>query len=185
MVNHFSFPIKELPEDDTVEGRTMATISLLLPLTILLDAIREELELKHEGKAGRSLFDDQPGWYGVVGRLVSNRLGVPGHECVLRFVCEMQQRPLAEWSLLGQLLEIVFTPRYGNATELLEYATSERLGRWLGDPGCRDHYPRCPGSLFQYMESFANLTTSDEEEKTFKQSLLDPHLHTASFNMIM
>jgi len=138
------------------EPREVALVQLLLPIHIFLDALSAEIQTK-----GRSGLEDQPSLFRTVEDLVTSHTGAPGHACVLRFICELQHHPLERWSLLGQLISVLFTPEYGDKNQLLDYATSHRLGRRIRDSrDCASHYGECPLSVFRYMEAFGNSTVT-------------------------
>ncbi|KAH8360099.1 hypothetical protein KR093_010803, partial [Drosophila rubida] len=82
--------------------------------------------------------------------MVLQHLGLPGHSCLLRVICEHAALPLShESGLLGELFHIILTPsssndRLGKRSNRV-YHTAERLGRRGGS--CEALYAsRCPRS---------------------------------------
>jgi len=160
LTNTLIFPVmeEENPLDGSQPGRSLALVRIYLPLFFLLDNIQAEVL---GGGLGRSGLEDQPSLFRTVEDLVTSHTGAPGHACVLRFICELQHHPLERWSLLGQLISVLFTPEYGDKNQLLDYATSHRLGRRIRDSrNCASHYGECPLSVFRYMEAFGNSTVT-------------------------
>lgn len=161
MENSFEFPYEEAAaRPGHSEAREVGLLNLLLPVHIFLDALAAELQAVAAG-AGRSGLEDQPSMFRALEGVITSHTGAPGHSCVLRFICELQHHPLERWSLLGQLISVLFTPQYGDPTQLLDYATSHRLGRRIGHfDDCGSHYGDCPLSVFRYMEVFGNSTVT-------------------------
>ena len=62
LVNHFEFPLMEAENalDSGKPGRELGSLSFIIPITILLDGIRAELENKNGrwgwGRAGRDMI---------------------------------------------------------------------------------------------------------------------------------
>ncbi|MPC65927.1 hypothetical protein E2C01_060066 [Portunus trituberculatus] len=50
----------------------------------------------------------------IAGRL-ANQFGVDGPACVQRFMCELQQRPIHNRTMVGMLLTLLFTEQKGGA----------------------------------------------------------------------
>ena len=57
---------------------------------------------------GRSLAHDQLEIFGSIERSLSS-VGVEGRPCLLRFICEMHQRPIGRNSILGEVFDVVFS----------------------------------------------------------------------------
>ncbi|XP_050708575.1 uncharacterized protein LOC127005623 [Eriocheir sinensis] len=129
----------------------VAMTALVLPVGILLERFFDEIE------KGRSLGEEQAGVYeAVAAKLVE--FGLDGRACVLRFICELQQRRLARSTVAGQLLGVLFTPRVGGQ-EGGHYLAAKGLGGRKGVV-CASHYSSCPHSAFLYFEALRNLTTT-------------------------
>jgi len=82
--------------------------------------------------------------------MVLQNLGLPGHSCLLRAICEHAALPLThESGLLGELFHIILTPSRSRdplgMTKDRVYQSAERLGRRGGN--CELTYAnRCPRS---------------------------------------
>ncbi|KAH8307638.1 hypothetical protein KR044_006410 [Drosophila immigrans] len=87
--------------------------------------------------------------------MVLQHLGLPGHSCLLRVICEHAALPLThESGLLGELLDIVLTPSSSSdrlgLTANRVYQTAERLGRRGGN--CDLVYAsKCPRSPMDFI----------------------------------
>ena len=57
----------------------------------------------------RSLGDDQVGVYEAVADKLNTQFGLDGRACVLRFICELQQRHIGRYTMAGKILTALFT----------------------------------------------------------------------------
>ncbi|XP_068206820.1 uncharacterized protein [Palaemon carinicauda] len=75
-------------------------------------------------------------------------IGMNGKACLLRAICEMFQAPLDRYGILGEALEIFFSPSLSPYAEfrLDDYLEAELVGRSSGV--CVDYEENCPHSLF-------------------------------------
>ncbi|KAL7637670.1 UNVERIFIED_CONTAM: hypothetical protein RMT77_011279 [Armadillidium vulgare] len=79
------------------------------------------------------------------------RFGLPGKECLLRFLCELYERPIA-CGLLGEAVNIIFRPSFSEGEENLleeykELLKAENHGKYEGN--CQQKYHRCQVSIFE------------------------------------
>ncbi|XP_071523830.1 uncharacterized protein [Panulirus ornatus] len=150
--NSLVLPIVNQKQEETV----LAFVSVVLPINILLDSFLLDV------LDGRSYSEDLAGVYGVVSGRLAGQFGVDGQACILRFICQLQQRPIARWSLAGHLLTILFTPRLGGKDGdldlLKEYLAAQILGR-KENTDCISLYDTCPFSVFEYFDTLRNMTS--------------------------
>lgn len=73
--------------------------------------------------------------------IFSFRDNLNGHECVLRAICEVAETPLGHNGLIGEVLQILFSP---NDEEKLDsdYKFARKVGLNGGD--CTKTYSDCP-----------------------------------------
>ncbi|XP_064101583.1 uncharacterized protein LOC135212116 [Macrobrachium nipponense] len=158
LINSLILPIETVPADDlTVEPTLRGYLTFLFPVSILLDALMDEAE------DGRSLGEEQFGVYESIERRLSAEYGVDGRSCILRFICELQRRPISQWTVAGQLLTVLFTPSYGGKKEDLELLMKYRAAQMLGmkdEIDCSAIYNKCPFSVFYYFDAVQNVTSS-------------------------
>ncbi|XP_063875931.1 uncharacterized protein LOC135108960 [Scylla paramamosain] len=97
---------------------------------------------------GRAAIDqDRVHTYTSIESLFSN-LGVNGHQCLLKAICETAEEPAEDYGLVGQLLDLVLAPNHGLQTAreaLREYSAAESYGREVGN--CDLAYSTCPLNL--------------------------------------
>ncbi|XP_076040894.1 uncharacterized protein LOC143025305 [Oratosquilla oratoria] len=148
--NELHLPVPEGKSHTTGE-RVKSIVAFSFPFTILLDALAAEIGV------GRSLGDDQVAVYSELAAQLTNAFGVDGRSCLLRFVCEMQRRALAEWTIVGELLTVLFNPSKGGEGFLDDFRVAKKLGK-ADCVLCSDHYTECPISVFNYFESLSNAT---------------------------
>ncbi|XP_045107954.1 uncharacterized protein LOC123502769 isoform X1 [Portunus trituberculatus] len=109
-----------------------------------------------EVRRGRSLAEEQVGVYEAVAQKLHTQFGLDGRACVLRFICELQQRRLGHSTVAGKVLTALFTP-HTLETEGQLYLAAKGLGH-RKDAACASHYSSCPHSVFLYFETLRNLT---------------------------
>ncbi|XP_068213824.1 uncharacterized protein [Palaemon carinicauda] len=126
-----------------------------------------------QSRRGRSIQQDQLELFLQIEDNIST-LGVDGHACVLRFICELQVNRFASSSMLGELFTLLFTPKQGdNYTLLKEYIEAEMVGQEEGllpmGSRCVERYSACPMSVFAAFRSlqgeFGFSTPSDKPPK--------------------
>ncbi|KAK3874177.1 hypothetical protein Pcinc_020866 [Petrolisthes cinctipes] len=141
----------------TDQDVVLALFQFVFPINLLLDAVKEELF------KGRSLGEEQAGVYNGLAEKLKKEYGLDGRACVQRFVCELQRRHIAGWSVAGRILTHLFTPHAGgnkrNIDPLRDYLTAQSLGN-REDNVCGLHYQSCPFSVFNYFDARKNITNS-------------------------
>ncbi|XP_047121942.1 uncharacterized protein LOC124805424 [Schistocerca piceifrons] len=82
--------------------------------------------------------------YGAISSIMDG-LGVDGHSCLLRAICEAAETPLLHDGLLGELAHLLLSP--GNQEEeLQEHREAREAGRGGGGGACLRRYDACrPG----------------------------------------
>ncbi|XP_050713139.1 uncharacterized protein LOC126996582 [Eriocheir sinensis] len=124
-----------------------APTGVSIPFTI---DVPYEFTLPNVTKIGAMARDDRLDLYGVVERLFE-RFGLDGRECLLRAVCERASSSLEGAGMLGEVLTTILTASLSTSSEgMYEYVLAEHNGRTDGE--CWTHYPRCPISLFNWLE---------------------------------
>ncbi|XP_040564305.1 uncharacterized protein [Lepeophtheirus salmonis] len=104
----------------------------------------------------RSLEEDQVSILSKLEEAITKG-GMNGRHCVLKAICELQETPIHEWSVLGEMISVLFRPKKGYHSELLDYKKAEKLGSETGK--CWSHYPNCPISIFNIIP---DLYTKDD-----------------------
>jgi len=92
-----------------------------------------------------------------------DKSGLPGHQCILRSICEIKETPIHEWSLVGEMITNFILPKKDNLTALDEYRKAETIGEEQGD--CWSFYPQCPFSIFNIIPDV--YTKDDQVKVTF------------------
>jgi len=123
-----------------------AVIEFALPMTIFLDTIFDGnlLGARH----ARSAADEQSSLFRWM-ETAYGTAGLDGKKCLLRTICEMQEHRLGEWSMYGELLSILLSPRKDEQSLLDEYIVAEKLGR-TNPVLCSMEYHKCPFSVFNF-----------------------------------
>ncbi|XP_066989958.1 uncharacterized protein [Macrobrachium rosenbergii] len=119
---------------------------MLCTITLYLDVI------KQQNRMNRRFADDQLFIYQYVESRLTNEYGVDGRSCLLRFICEINRFPIREWTMIGELISEVFTPREGKGSHLEAYHYAAETGRsTVGLSSCSQEYSSsCPLSVFNF-----------------------------------
>ncbi|XP_068217690.1 uncharacterized protein [Palaemon carinicauda] len=77
-----------------------------------------------------------------------NTVGINGKACMLRAICEMFVEPLEHHGLIGEFIEVFFSPsrKHENDERLSEYTKAELEGKSTGR--CEQYHEACPYSFF-------------------------------------
>ncbi|CAL4091598.1 unnamed protein product [Meganyctiphanes norvegica] len=87
--------------------------------------------------------------------------GINGQGCLLRFICELQKYPIKDFTIAGEILTSLFTPRSDRNGALSAYREAEMLGQLDEEDICWDHYGvQCPLSVFSFFDDGQNYTAS-------------------------
>uniref|UniRef100_A0A0C9QY20 AtpA_1 protein n=1 Tax=Fopius arisanus TaxID=64838 RepID=A0A0C9QY20_9HYME len=80
-----------------------------------------------------------------------------GMSCMMKSICQVSQIPVGDGSLVGELLNVMLTPDYGNTSFFtgLHYLRAAEAGRGGGD--CSTIFPGCPEScgFLDHITSFS------------------------------
>ncbi|XP_037803413.1 uncharacterized protein LOC119597842 isoform X1 [Penaeus monodon] len=105
-------------------------------------------------RRGRSIQEDQMELFHQIEDNIS-AMGVDGHACILRFICEMQTNRFSASSIFGEIFTLMFTPKQGDDYTLLkEYIEAEMAGA-EGSQRCSERYLTCPVSVFSALRSLS------------------------------
>ncbi|XP_064087343.1 uncharacterized protein LOC135201999 [Macrobrachium nipponense] len=76
-------------------------------------------------------------------------VGIDGKACLLRAICEMFVAPLDHHGLVGEIMEVFFSPsrRHGNDERMEEYTEAELRGK--NSRECKQYHKACPYSFFE------------------------------------
>ncbi|XP_062126900.1 uncharacterized protein LOC133839399 [Drosophila sulfurigaster albostrigata] len=139
----FGIPVKDLAFETVISGYALR-MQYFLPN----NASQSLTDRRHKGGINLGSTYRWIVYRGI--EMVLQPLGVPGHECLLRVICEHAAIPLThESGLLGELLHIILTPSssmdtLGVAPDRV-YQTAERVGSRGGN--CDLLYAsKCPRS---------------------------------------
>ncbi|XP_050725513.1 myb-like protein X [Eriocheir sinensis] len=125
----------------------------------ILDALFQDYVL------GRSLADDQASVYRAAESRISASPGLDGRACVLRFICELRKNPIQEWTIVGELLTMLFTPRENGKGILKDYLQAIEVGDEEDPDSCYNAYAfKCPLSVFNYFRTLQEEEEEEEEE---------------------
>ena len=69
-----------------------------------------------------------------------NKEGKSGRECILRTICEVAESPLKHNGLIGELMDIVFTP-YDNESIHEDFKLAKKAG--IEQNNCTEKYKKC------------------------------------------
>ncbi|KAK7074555.1 hypothetical protein SK128_000917 [Halocaridina rubra] len=142
----YSAPLYQAEQADGTK-ETIAIYSLSFGILIFLNSLLNE---GNAGRGERTIQQDQLELFLQIEDNIST-MGVDGHVCVLRFICEMQLNRFSKSSMFGELFTLMFTPKQGDDyTILKDYIEAEMVGL-DGDTTetvCQEKYYTCPISVF-------------------------------------
>jgi len=99
----------------------------------------------------RSLGEDQLNiFHSIEGSL--SGMGVDGRSCLLRLICELQANSVGRFTVIGEILAVLFTPKRGMNDFLHEYIEAEVTG--TEGKNCQEAYSTCPFSLINAMKQY-------------------------------
>ncbi|XP_076041873.1 uncharacterized protein LOC143025751 [Oratosquilla oratoria] len=147
IVNSFTLPIlSDADGDGSPTLRSLITISL--PIVIFLDTLLGENTV---GKRARSLGEDQLNIFSSIESTLAS-LGVEGRPCLLRLICEMQENPIGRYTVIGEVLSVLLTPKRDLSDFLHDYIEAEEVGRQNQD--CSNMYSKCPFSIINAIKNY-------------------------------
>ncbi|XP_066974508.1 uncharacterized protein [Macrobrachium rosenbergii] len=148
-------PTISLPMDKDLPYGFSNSATVSLPMKILCDELgmtsventwgRRKRETSPS--VGNLAGGDREVLYKIVERSL-NSVGIDGKACLLRAICEMFVAPLDHHGLVGEMLEVFFSPsrRHVNEERLAEYTEAELQGK--NSRQCEKYYEACPYSFF-------------------------------------
>ncbi|XP_037081190.1 uncharacterized protein LOC119101905 [Pollicipes pollicipes] len=104
-----------------------------------------ELLRKLNGAYGRHFVHDQYSMYRSMETGLVEGLAMEGRGCVLRAICDAAHLDLAKFSLLGEMLSVLLTPKRSHLPEMEDYSQAFKEGKKYGN--CKKRYSDCPLSL--------------------------------------
>ncbi|KAI9563743.1 hypothetical protein GHT06_011207 [Daphnia sinensis] len=113
----------------------------------------ERLFVKKKTRSSRKIGEDQHTIFKLLERSLQNT-GIDGRACLLRAICEMQQVPFNHYSLMGEILTALLTPKRAAGNLMQEYLEAEKLGQADAE-FCITNYSGCPVSLFNMMRTYS------------------------------
>ncbi|KAK3866502.1 hypothetical protein Pcinc_027970 [Petrolisthes cinctipes] len=115
-------------------------------IIIILDALFDQYALGR-----RSFTDDQAAIYQTVEERLATIYGLDGKVCVQRFICELTKYPIKDYTVIGELLTLVFSPRQDGSDLMQEYLDAQQTGEVEHSETCTIAYGNdCPVSIFNY-----------------------------------
>ncbi|XP_069971360.1 uncharacterized protein [Penaeus vannamei] len=176
ITNQVSLPTGSNSAPDRA-ARYIHAVQFLFIATLTL----KDLFPPDEGSGGsRSLGEDQLNiFHSIEDSLAS--LGVDGRSCLLRLICELQGNAIGRYTVVGELLTLLFTPKRGMNDFLHDYIEAEDAGRDGGD--CAARYQSCPFSLTgtleryrRYMESVSSIEDKPaDDSRPFANTIGNDH----------
>ncbi|XP_068213825.1 uncharacterized protein [Palaemon carinicauda] len=125
--------------------------AMLCSITLYLDVI------KQQSRMNRRFADDQLFVYHWLESKLTREYGVDGRSCLLRFICEVQSFPIRDWTVIGEMISTVFTPREGTGGPMLEYFEASEIGRISSSSSCSEQFSNsCPLSIFNYFDQMVS-----------------------------
>ncbi|XP_071512426.1 uncharacterized protein [Panulirus ornatus] len=144
-----------LGDRDTGDLEMAMAMVLIFRLQIRLYEV-----FNRDSRRGRSIQEDQLELFRQIEDNIAT-MGVDGHACVLRFICEMQTNRFSRSSIFGEIFTLIFTPKQGDDYSLLkDYIAAEMAGQEADTPSgsagpiCVERYPSCPMSVFAALRRF-------------------------------
>lgn len=131
-----------------------------------------------KSRRGRSIQQDQLELFLQIEDNIS-AMGVDGHACVLRFICELQSNRFSKSSMFGEIFTLMFTPKQGDDyTILKDYIEAEMVGQegeTLGGK-CLNKYYTCPVSVFAALRRLqGGLGFSRPSDKPLNTTIYSPY----------
>ncbi|XP_046450906.1 uncharacterized protein LOC124198884 [Daphnia pulex] len=157
--NQLTLPLVAV--DDKGKTAIRGLIQLLVPVTIFLDTIFADTA----GYTTRGFGDDQYQIYKSMEGILQ-ATGIDGKACLLRTICEMQTNPIGEFTVVGEILTILLSPKRGINDFLHDYIDAEHIGQ-SHNMTCAGEFRECPVSLYNLFRSDgdSNEIVDDEDDE--------------------
>ncbi|XP_068237433.1 uncharacterized protein [Palaemon carinicauda] len=143
--------------DDNGDGvpTIRSLVSFSIPVAIFLDT------LFGESASTGNMAADQLNVFRSMEDSIG-AMGIDGRGCLLRLICELQSNPIGEFTVIGEIITVLFTPKRGLNDFLDEYIHAEMAG--ANGEHCATRYPTCPFSIMntlrqhkKFMEGFSTI----------------------------
>ncbi|KAG7168543.1 uncharacterized protein LOC121867310 [Homarus americanus] len=172
IVNQLGVPINTDNDNDSVPTPRLLPYGAV-SFIIILDALVQEYV------KGRSYTDDQVSIYRSLEDKMTATYGLDGPACLLRFICDLQKFPIKDWTIVGEVITAVFTPREDGRGMLLDYREAQLAGQMEDPESCFVNYGyTCPFSVFNYFRELEDLERQDnlplDDEEEAQELLLSP-----------
>ncbi|XP_032790698.1 uncharacterized protein LOC116927754 [Daphnia magna] len=153
-------------------GRTAirGLMQLIIPITIFIDTIFSD----KAGYTARSFGNEKYQVYKSVEGILQST-GIDGKACLLRTICEMQTNPIGEFTVVGEIITILLSPKRGINDFLHEYIDAEQIGQ-SSNMTCAREFSDCPISLYNLFRSSrgdSNEMELDEDEENESSDTVD------------
>ncbi|XP_064079614.1 uncharacterized protein LOC135196722 isoform X1 [Macrobrachium nipponense] len=156
-----------LPTSDNTSGGT--TMRSAIQFLIISNTLLETIFMPSAQNSGGSSTDQLNIFRSIEDSM--GAMGFDGRGCLLRLICELQSNPIGEFTVIGEILTVLFTPKRGLNDFLHEYILAEMAG--ANGEHCPTRYPTCPFSLMktvkQYKRFMEGFSANDD-----KPGLSDP-----------
>ncbi|KAI9563741.1 hypothetical protein GHT06_011205 [Daphnia sinensis] len=135
-------------------------MQIIIPVTIFMDTIFSD----KAGYTARSFGNEQFQVYKSVEGILQST-GIDGKACLLRTICEMQTNPIGEFTVVGEIITILLSPKRGINDFLHDYIEAEQIGQ-SSNMTCAREFSDCPVSLYNLFRSRgdSNEIVPDEDE---------------------
>ncbi|KAG7168542.1 putative DM4/DM12 family-like protein 7 [Homarus americanus] len=155
----YSYPLYQAEQTDGTIN-TVALSNMGVGLVFFVAALLGEPTTSSR-RASRSIQEDQLDLFRQIEDNIAT-MGLDGHACILRFICEMQTNRFSSSSIFGEIFSLVFTPKPGEDYILLkDYIAAEMAGQEADRTAgptltCAERYLTCPVSVFAFLRHIHN-----------------------------
>ncbi|XP_068202359.1 uncharacterized protein [Palaemon carinicauda] len=149
-----------LPMSDNTSGGTR--LRTAIQFTIIANMLLESLLVPSDENRPNIGLDQLNVFRSIEDSM--GAMGVNGRECLLRLICELTSNPIGEFTVIGEIITVLFTPKRGMNEFLQEYIDAEIAG--ARGEHCPKRYPTCPFSIMNIVKKYRNfvegVSTSDD-----------------------
>ncbi|XP_068237432.1 uncharacterized protein [Palaemon carinicauda] len=147
-----------LPTSDNTSGGT--TLQTAIQFIIVSNTLLESIFMPDAQNTGNMAADQLNVFRSMEDSI--GAMGIDGRGCLLRLICELQSNPIGEFTVIGEIITVLFTPKRGLNDFLDEYIHAEMAG--ANGEHCATRYPTCPFSIMntlrqhkKFMEGFSTI----------------------------
>ncbi|XP_046641362.1 uncharacterized protein LOC124326513 [Daphnia pulicaria] len=145
--------IIEVPMDSVLGDPAFVYVNVFSLIFRIVIQLERLFVKKKKTRSSRKIGEDQHAIFKSLERSLQTS-GIDGRACLLRAICEMQQVPFNHYSIMGEILTALFTPKRGAGNMMQEYLEAEKLGQADAE-SCASAYYTCPVSLFKMMRTYS------------------------------